>query len=120
MPEPEKMTLAALYGMDAKDWEGAHDQLVAALAVDGQFVPALLLIRALRLARPSVFKQGDITDDEAMRRIEGTSTEAKEHGKRFVESLASTTPSQPSSTSGSRMFSWASGMIGSKRTTLRQ
>jgi hypothetical protein len=51
-----------------------------------------------------VFKQGDITLDEAKKRIEGTSTEAKERGKRFVESLASTTPTQPSSTSGSRMF----------------
>jgi TPR repeat protein len=70
--------------------------------VDGQFVPALLmLVRALLRARPSVFKQGDITIDEALMRIEGTSTEAKERGKRFVESLASP---QPPSTSGSRMF----------------
>jgi TPR repeat protein len=99
------MTHAALNGMDAKDWAGVRDRLVAALAVDGQFVPAVLLIRALRFARPSVFKQGDITDDEAKRRIEGASTEAKEHGKRFVELLASSTsPSQPSSTSGSRML----------------
>jgi hypothetical protein len=51
-----------------------------------------------------VFKQGDITIDEAKRRIEGTSTEEKERGKRFVESLASTSPSQPPSISGSRMF----------------
>jgi hypothetical protein len=100
---PAKMTLAALGVMDAKDWAGAHDRLVA-LTKDGQFVPALLLIRALRLARPSVFKQGDITLDEATRRIEGTSIEAKERGKRFVESLASSSPSQPSLTSGSRMF----------------
>jgi hypothetical protein len=102
--EKETQTLAALDGMDVKDWAGVRDRLVAALAVDGQFVPALMLIRALRFARPSVFKQGDITDDEAKRRIEGTSTEAKEHGKRFVESLASSPPSQPSSTSGSCMF----------------
>jgi TPR repeat protein len=102
--EEETQTHAALDGMDAKDWAGVRDRLVAVLAVDGLFVPALLLIRALRLARPSVFKQGDITDDEATRRIRGTSTEAKERGKRFVESLASTSPSQSSSTSGSRMF----------------
>jgi hypothetical protein len=61
----EKMTHAALDGMDAKDWTGARDWLVAALAVDGQFVPALMLIRALRYAWPSVFKQGDITINEA-------------------------------------------------------
>jgi hypothetical protein len=90
--------------MDAKDWAGVRDRPVAALAVDGLFVPALLLIRALRLARPSMFKQGDITDDDAERRVEGTSIEAKKHDKRFVESLASSPPSQPSSTSGSRMF----------------
>jgi hypothetical protein len=102
--EEETLTIAALDGMDAKDWAGARDRLVAALAVDGQFVPAVLLIRALRLARPSVFKQGDITIKEAERRIRGTSTEAKKRGKRFVESLASSSPSQPSSTSGSRMF----------------
>jgi hypothetical protein len=71
---------------------------VAALAVDGQFVPALLLIRSLRFIRPQVFQQGDITIDEAMKRSKGASTEAKEHGKGFVESLAS------SSTSGSRLF----------------
>jgi TPR repeat protein len=95
------MTLAVLDGMDAKDWAGVHDRLAAALAVDGWFVPALMLIRALRSARPSVFKQGDITIEEATMRIWGASTEAKERGKRFVESLGSP---QSSSTSGSRMF----------------
>jgi hypothetical protein len=98
---PERMTHAALDGMDVKDWAGARDRLVDALAVDGQFVPALLVIRALRLTRPSVFKQGDIMINEAMKRILGTSTEANERSKRFVESLAST---QSSSTSGSRKF----------------
>jgi hypothetical protein len=93
--------LTALDGMDVKDWAGARDRLVDALALDDQFVSALLLIRTLRLARPSVFKQGDITIDEVKKRIEGTSAEAKERSKRFVESLAS---SQTSLTSGSRMF----------------
>jgi hypothetical protein len=77
---------------------------VAALAVDGLFVPALLLIRALRLARPLMFKQGDITVEQATGRIEGAPTEAKERGEEFVESLAPSSQSQPSSTSGSRMF----------------
>jgi hypothetical protein len=65
----EKLTLAALDGMDAKDWAGVRDRLVAALAADDWFVPALLLIRALQQARPSVFQQGDITLEEATGRI---------------------------------------------------
>jgi TPR repeat protein len=98
----ETLTIAALDEMDAKDWAGVRDRLVAALAVDGLFVPALLLIRSLRFAIPSVFKQGDITVDEALGRIKGASTEAKRRGKRFVESL---TPSSSSpSTLGSRLL----------------
>jgi hypothetical protein len=82
--------------MDAKDWAGVRDRLVAALAVDGQFVPAVLLFKTFRSARPSIFKQGDITIDEATKRIGAASVPMKERGKRFVESLVS-------STSGSRM-----------------
>jgi hypothetical protein len=33
--------------MDVKDWAGVRDRFVTVLAVDGQFVPALLLIRSL-------------------------------------------------------------------------
>jgi hypothetical protein len=105
---PVKMTLTALNGMDTKDWAGARDWLVAALAVDDQFVPAVMLFRALRLARPSVFKQGDITINEALVRIEGASVKAKERGKRFVESLIS---SPSLTTSESRMLPWAIGVM---------
>jgi TPR repeat protein len=96
--DPAKLTetIAALERMDAMDWAGARDRLVAALAADDQFVPALVLIRALRSVRPLVFKQGDITEDEACERIKDTSTDAKERGKRFVELMASSLTSSTS------------------------
>jgi TPR repeat protein len=53
-----------------------------------------MLVVDLWVAKPSVFQQGDITVDEALRRIHGASAEAKERGRRFVESLTSTSSSE--------------------------
>jgi hypothetical protein len=73
---------------------------VAALAADGRFVPALVLIRSLWITISSVLRQGDITIDEALMRIKNAPAEAKERGKEFVIALNS----PPSPTSGSRVF----------------
>lgn len=100
----EGLTTEAIEAMDGKRWAVARDKVAAALAVDAQFAPALLLTRALRWvsagAGAGAGKAGDIGWEEALKRAQGVGAEKRERGKRFCEKLVSAgTDASPSPTS---------------------
>jgi tetratricopeptide (TPR) repeat protein len=85
----ERMALEALDAMNEGRLTEARDRAVAALAIDAAFVPALLLLRAIRLHRPLVFKPGDVTVSHALERAKSAPAPAKHHGRRFLEQHSS-------------------------------
>lgn len=95
----EARTLEALDGMDGKKWADVRDRLMVALTVDPFFVPALILVRAIRQSMPLVFKQGDITPEAAIERAKAAAPEKRESGKQFCRRLLSCAEE-----SGSRQF----------------
>lgn len=95
----EKLTEEALDAIDEKNLAVARDRLVAALAINPFFVPALLLHRAVHRSSPLVFKSDDIGVDDALRLAREAPAEKRGQGKKFVERLAG-----PPCKSGSRLF----------------
>lgn len=95
---PEAATSEALIAMDSMKWALARSLLLTAIEMDDQFMPAWLLSAELYAAKPTVFQPEDPISDHALYRVRQSSPEAKERGKKFVESLAETT------TSGHCMF----------------
>lgn len=96
-PLEERRTEAALEEMEAGNWEKVVKRLEGALSVKDvpAFVPALLLLRALREAKPKKFAAISIDEDEE---LEKRTRAQKERAREFREKLES------QEANGSRLF----------------
>ena len=79
----------ALRSAERKQWKEAREQLLEALNIESEFIPALLLIRTVRLISPSIFKTTDISEESALERAKKIEGKKKEESVIFVNSLAS-------------------------------
>ena len=79
----------ALRSAERKQWKEAREQLLEALNIESEFIPALLLIRAVRRISPSIFKTTDISEESALERAKKIEGKKKEESGIFVKSLAS-------------------------------
>lgn len=86
---------------DSRDWTIVRHRLLACFELDPDFSPALLLWRAVKLCANGVFREGDLSDDDALSRAVSakSSPERTEAARSFCDRSLRSHPE-----SGTRLF----------------
>jgi hypothetical protein len=100
--DEERRTVAAIDALDAKRPADARDNAMAAIRLNPNFVPALLVLSVLRTSHPSLFRQGDPTVKECIVRARAVQEPHKTRADTFCTSLLAA--GQPAKRTGSRLL----------------